>query len=100
MSNNVFIEKKNKLVADKEGDLPVYRKLTDKPSGEVSIEKLRKIQKKLPPDGKDNVSQAEIDQFNNFGKVGWHYFQEEMFKEKGNKNLEDYVKYSANHSEL
>ena len=43
------------------GEFLVYRKLTDKPAGEVSFDKLRRLQKMLPPDGKDDIPQAEIE---------------------------------------
>ena len=60
VSNNVFIEKKNLMVEAKEGENTVYRKLTDKPAGEVSFDQLRRLEKRLPPDGKNDIPQAEI----------------------------------------
>ena len=52
-----------------------------------------------PPNPKDNITDEEIEMFQQFGCVGWKYFSDNLFQSKSQK-LESYIKYMNNYHKM
>lgn len=45
-----------------------------------SPERLRAIERQLPPDLHNSIPDIEIDEFDKFGKIGWAFFATQLLQ--------------------
>ena len=64
------------------------RKLSAKESP-LTLKEAMELERRLPPDPRDDIPLEEIEMFRDFGPLGWHFFQDQLFQ--NNKNLREYI---------
>lgn len=92
---NIFIRRKKAMEAYKvlKEDQKACRKLSARESP-LSLKETMELEARLPPDPRDDIPQDEIEMFQEFGPLGWFYFQDQLFQ--NNTNLREYITYLSN----
>ena len=61
----------------------------------LSPDRLRTLERRMPPTKHEHITEEEIDDIQDFGKLGWCYIYREMFLTR-NEKLENYIAAEAN----